>query len=96
MELTGIEFCRLGGYNYNPNLIERLKDTKPQYKLSKNERIKNLSNAFKVNKDKLMDGTILLIDDICTSGATFESIILELHKQGINDITCFATSSPCS
>lgn len=96
MELTGIEFCRLGGYNYNPNLIERLKDTKPQYKLSKNERIKNLSNAFKVNKDKLMDGTILLIDDICTTGSTFEEMIKELNKNGITDIVCLTATTPFS
>lgn len=94
MELTGIEFCRLGGYNYNPKLIERIKDTKPQYKLSKEERIKNLSNAFKVNKDNLMDGTILLIDDICTTGSTFEEMIKELNKNGITDIVCLTATTP--
>lgn len=94
MEITGIEFCRLGGYNYNPNLIERIKDTKPQYKLSKEERIKNLSNAFKVDKDKLMDGPILLIDDICTTGSTFEEMIKELNKNGITDIVCLTATTP--
>lgn len=94
MELTGIEFCRLGGYNYNPNLIERIKDTRPQYKLSKEERIKNLSNAFKVNKDNIMDGTVLLIDDICTTGSTFEEMIKELNKNGITDIVCLTATTP--
>ena len=30
MELVGTELCRLGGYSYNPELITRIKDTKPQ------------------------------------------------------------------
>ncbi|MDD3437778.1 MAG: hypothetical protein PHC64_11565, partial [Candidatus Gastranaerophilales bacterium] len=75
-------------------LIKRIKDTKPQYKLSKMQRMENLSNAFEIDKNKLRKGRILLMDDICTTGSTFESIILELQKHGINDIVCFATTTP--
>ena len=39
------------------------------------------------------DKTILLIDDICTTGSTFESIIMQLHKSQIYNITCLATAS---
>lgn len=94
MELTAVEFCKLGHYNYNPELIERIKDTKPQYKLSKIQRTENLSNAFKVHKDKLQTGTILLIDDICTTGATFEEMIREFKKNGIENIVCLAATTP--
>lgn len=94
MEVTAIEFCKLGGYNYNPNLIERIKDTRPQYKLTKPQRAENLSKAFKINPDKLMQGKILLIDDICTTGATFEEMIKELKRHGITDVTCLAATTP--
>ena len=94
MELTAIEFCKLAGFEYNPELIERVKDTKPQYKLSKTQRFDNLSNAFKVNKDKLKSSKILIIDDICTTGSTFEEMIREFRKNGINDIVCFAATTP--
>lgn len=94
MEITAIEFCKLTGFNYNPEVIERVKDTKPQYKLSKKERGYNLANAFKVNKDKLLDGPILIIDDICTTGSTFEEMIKEFKKYGIEDIVCFAATTP--
>lgn len=94
MELTAIEFCKLGGYNYNPDLIKRIKDTKPQYKLTKPERAQNLSDAFEVDKTKLQSGTVMLIDDICTTGSTFEEMIKELKKQGIENIVCFATTTP--
>ncbi len=94
MELVAKEFCEMTGFIPNFELIKRIKNTKPQYKLSKVERIKNLSNAFSVDKSKLLDYPILLIDDICTSGTTFESIIHELQNNNINDIVCFATTSP--
>ncbi len=94
MELTAIEFCKLSGYTYNPELIERVKDTKPQYKLSKPQRAENLSNAFKINKEKLLPEKILIIDDICTTGATFEEMIREFKKNGIENIVCLAATTP--
>lgn len=94
MNLVGEEFCKLSGYTLNTELIKRIKDTKPQYKLSKKEREKNLSNAFKIDKDKVLTGKLLLIDDICTTGSTFEEMIKELKKHGINDITCLSAATP--
>lgn len=94
MELVGEEFAKLTNNTYNPNLIKRVKNTKPQYNLKKPERIKNLKNAFEVNKNELKEGTILLIDDICTTGSTFEEMIRELQKHGINDIVCLTATTP--
>ena len=94
MELVGEEFAKLTGSKYNPNLIRRIKDTKPQYNLKKPERIKNLQNAFEVNPSALIPGKILLIDDICTTGSTFEEMIKELQKHNISDIVCFTATTP--
>ena len=94
MELVCEEFSKLSGYECNFELIKRIKDTKPQYKLSKQQRLKNLSNAFEVEKNNYKEKTILIMDDICTTGSTFEEMIKELKKAGIVDIICFATSTP--
>ena len=91
MELVAEEFCKLSGYSFDFELIKRIKDTKPQYNLKRKERMENLQNAFMVLKT--MDKPILIIDDICTTGSTFESMIMELHKKGIYNITCLATST---
>lgn len=96
MALVGEEFSRLCGYEMNLSLIKRIKDTKPQYKLNKSQRMDNLSNAFQINTEATKNRRILLIDDICTTGATFESIITELKKNGISDIVCLATTTPVS
>jgi ComF family protein len=53
------------------NILLRRKITKPQFKLSKYERIKNMQNSFVVkNKNTIKNKTILLIDDIATTCST--------------------------
>ena len=94
MELVAEEFCKLNGYTLNCELIKRIKDTKPQYKLSRKERLSNLSDAFEVNISKDQGKPVLILDDICTTGATFEEMINVLHKNGITDIICIASSCP--
>lgn len=94
MELVAEEFCRLSGNTLNTDLIKRIKDTKPQYKLKRAEREVNLSGAFKVNKENFLPMKILLIDDICTTGSTFEEMIKEFEKHNISDITCLAATTP--
>lgn len=95
MDLVGEEFSKLSGYELNTDLIKRIKDTKPQYNLKKSQRLANLDKAFLVDKTKLIDGKrLLLMDDICTTGSTFEEMIRELNKAGIYDIVCFATTTP--
>ncbi len=94
MTLVAEEFCKLSGCTLNTDLIKRIKDTKPQYKLKRIEREVNLSGAFEVNKENCLPMKILLIDDICTTGSTFEAMIKEFEKHNISDITCLAATTP--
>ncbi len=94
MELVAEEFCKLSDNIPNFDLIKRVKDTKPQYRLSRNERMQNLSNAFEVDLTKDLGLPILILDDICTTGATFEEMINTFKQNGLTDITCLASSSP--
>lgn len=94
MELVAEEFANLAQYDTNFELIKRIKDTKPQYKLTKKQREENLNNAFQVEPSALKKGKILILDDICTTGSTFEEMIRELKKNNIHDIICFATTTP--
>ena len=94
MELVAEEFCKLTRMELNKNLIKRIKNTKPQYKLNRQERLNNLKDAFSVDKSNLNSSLdILIIDDIFTTGSTFESMIEEFNKNGIYNITCLATAS---
>ena len=94
MELVAEEFCKLSGMTLNTNIIKRIKNTKPQYKLNKQERLKNLKNAFSIEKSNINSYLdILIIDDIFTTGSTFESMIDEFHKKNVYNITCLAATS---
>ena len=94
MELVCEEFSKFSGFTCNFDLIKRVKDTKPQYKLNRKERLINLHEAFVVDKEAYNGKPLLLMDDICTTGATFEEMINQLNSVGIKNITCFATSTP--
>lgn len=94
MELVCSEFSKFSGFECNFGLIKRIKDTKPQYKLSRKERLANLSNAFEVDKTKISGKSLLIMDDICTTGSTFEEMIKALKLAGADKIVCLATSTP--
>lgn len=94
MTLVAEEFSKLAGYPCNKELIKRIKNTKPQYNLKKSERMENLKDAFEADPSKLQTGHLLIIDDICSTGSTFEEMISELKKHGIEDIVCLAATTP--
>ena len=94
MELVCEEFSKLSGFETNFGLIKRIKDTKPQYKLSRKERLINLDGAFEVDSSLIPDKPVLILDDICTTGSTFEEMIKALRSAGVSNIVCFAASTP--
>jgi len=94
IELIAEEFSKLIGYPVNTELAFRIKDTKPQYKLSKVQRLENLKGAFSVNKEKYNGGNLLLLDDICTTGITLQEMIKALNKAGINKLCGLVISNP--
>jgi competence protein ComFC len=58
------------GLNYK-NLLSRRRATLAQYGLTKAERFANVAEAFSVKKSPAIRGkTVILIDDVVTSGAT--------------------------
>ena len=67
-------------WNYK-NILIRTKNTKPQADLGKEERMGNVENAFSVIHDVEVAGkTVLLIDDVYTTGSTLENCAEVLIK----------------
>lgn len=96
MMLVAKEFARLCDYEMKDDIAKRVKDTKAQYKLTAQERQKNMHNAFKVDKTKYNGENFLIIDDILTSGSTLAELIREMQKEDISSLTCFTTSCTSS
>lgn len=69
-----------------PDLLVRDRKTQPQKDLTARERLKNLSGAIRAGK--IPDGirTVLLTDDIYTTGSTVEACTRALMKAGIGKV----------
>lgn len=71
----------------HPNdALIRLKDTESQIHLSAEERFNNMDDAFFGNPAKLKGKTILVIDDIITTGATMNQCAKALVKAGAEKV----------
>lgn len=82
-------FCDRTLYEYEENVLIKVRNTAPQMTLSKTERLTNLSGAFEVpDPSKIRGRTILLIDDITTTGATMREAKSALQNAGARDIYC--------
>lgn len=92
--LIADELSKLTGYTINEKIITRVKNTKPQYKLSKIEREKNLENAFEVDLNYYHGKPLLIIDDICSSGATVKEIINTLKNYNIDKMSVLVGANP--
>ena len=67
--------------------LVKVKETKEQKLLGKEERMKNILDAFEIkNKEKLFNKNILLIDDVYTTGATINECKKNIEKCNINKI----------
>jgi len=72
---------------YSNKSIKRIKYTESQTKLKMKERALNVSNAFKVrNAGKLKGKNILIVDDVCTTGATLLECGIALYKSGASSV----------
>lgn len=88
--------ARLSDKPYKPNLLKRVKYTKPQTALKSSAREKNVRAAFICNsryKKLIQNKTILLVDDVYTTGATVKSASKALLQAGANHIDIFTVSN---
>lgn len=67
------------------SIIDRIKQTKAQATMHKNERLENLVNAFAIKKT-VNSLNILLVDDVVTTGATINEVTKLLLENGANSV----------
>jgi len=78
----------------NPGLLTKDKPTKLQANLGREERWRNIQSAFRVADFAAIDGkSILLVDDIVTTGATSLEAAKALYQAKAGEITVFALAS---
>lgn len=70
-------------------ILQKSKKTKDQMTLNGTSRLKNVKNAFNINKkylDYLHGKNILLLDDVLTTGSTINECVKTLKQAGANNI----------
>ena len=68
---------------FAPRALVRTRATKQQTKLSRAERLQNMTGAFSVPDVEAVQGThIFLIDDVTTTGATLAEAAKPILKAG--------------
>ena len=90
-EILGRTLAKKYKLTFCPDLLIRIKPTKPQAKLTMGERIKNIKKAFKVNNFSLnllisQYPNILLVDDIWTTGITLRTCGNLLKRAGFKKV----------
>ena len=74
--------------------IEKIKQTERQAKLNREQRLKNLKDAFhvKVRKD-IKDKVIAIVDDVSTTGSTGEALASKLKSAGAKSVNLITVAS---
>lgn len=78
------------------NGLKRIKMTQPQSRLSSQGRRSNVRGAFRADEKKFVGRSLLLVDDVFTTGATVSAAITELRRVGAKRVAvlCVARAAP--
>lgn len=88
--------ANLTGHDVVCDTLIRTKKTKPQVGLTSKERERNIQGAFQIrqeNQKKIANKTILLIDDIVTTGVTANTAAKVLIKAGAANVDLLSLAS---
>lgn len=70
-------------------VLVKVKETKLQHSLNAKERLSNLEGAFALDKDVSVEGkTVLLCDDVKTTGTTLRKCADVLYANGAKKVCC--------
>jgi ComF family protein len=71
------------------DVLVRARETVPQVGLDATERRANVLHAFQCSTTGLAGGRVLLVDDVCTSGATLEAASDALREGGVSSVWAY-------
>jgi ComF family protein len=87
--LLALELGRLTGCVVDPHLVRRQKKTRQQVGLSGDGRLRNVQGAFSVHPlfiERLQDRSLVLVDDVYTTGATVKAVTRVLKRAGAEEV----------
>ncbi|MFA7000234.1 MAG: phosphoribosyltransferase family protein [Candidatus Paceibacterota bacterium] len=96
-EIIARNFCKMAERNMfqiKNNIVFKKLNTIPQARLTnRNKRLQNIKGAFEIKNKELVRGkTIIIIDDVTTTGGTILEIMKILKKAGAKKVLGFAVA----
>lgn len=93
-ELMANSIAALTGLPRGTGLVERVRNTSSQSLLTREQRRENMAAAFRVNRlDKVRGKSILLVDDVLTTGSTLNECSRVLKEAGAKEVVAVALAS---
>lgn len=77
---------------YHPFGIKRTRDTSTQVGLSAEARHRNVAGAFKAIPEIVSEKSVLLVDDVMTTGSTIDACVRALKNAGTNKVYCLTVA----
>lgn len=91
-EVIGLECARRLNISLESSVLRRVKNTRRQTELGDNiQRSANIAGAFEVtNSERITGKTVILLDDVATTGQTLHEASCELLNCGASKVLCMA------
>jgi ComF family protein len=77
---------------YTSDALARHHETRSQVGLSRSQRQENVRGAFLARGGRVTGRTVLLVDDVATTGSTLSSCAEALYAAGARDVFAFTVS----
>lgn len=96
VDLITHPLARIVDWKYAPDALKRIRHTHSQVGLNVEARRKNVLGAFEADVRSVTGKTILLMDDVATTGSTLESASYALMEAGASKVYAltFAKAMP--
>jgi len=91
--LLSQQVARYMGIPCQPDCLQRTRDTSQQTLLNARQRVENVKNAFSATSD-VANLSILLIDDVVTTGSTLNACAAALRSAGSEAVYAIAVATP--
>jgi predicted amidophosphoribosyltransferase len=94
MIARGLCICEKNIFELKDNIVIKKLDTIQQARVSdRTKRLRNLKGAFEIPNPSLLKGkTVIVIDDVITTGGTINEIIKAIKKSGAKKVSAFAVA----
>lgn len=79
-------FAELAGLDYRPGALRRTRHTPSQVGLTARQRSSNVAGAFQAAQGPVDGQAVVLVDDVCTTGATLAEAASALRAAGARSV----------